>query len=255
MGQVQGVQPPVVPSIPHGEAGVRQVGHRAYVGGLWDEMGRLQFDFLARRGLRPAHYPLDVGCGSLRGGVHFIAYLEEGHYLGLEKEPALLEGGVQELGEELFLRKRPRACTCRRRSTPGRSASRRTARGAVGVHPPAGSDCVRLPPPTAALRAAGRGLFRHVLRVVPAPRQPPPGPRPRLFCLYQRRNGFIGPAGGLGRGVRRGMGPPARAADDEFSAALTVRRGRPHWGRVSPTKAAKHDGPRKAGPRSHTSSL
>ena len=109
MAQAPGEQPPVIPAIPHGETGIRQVGRRAYVGGLWDEIGRLQFDFLVARGLRPEHYLLDVGCGCLRGGVHFIAYLEPGHYLGIEKEPLLLEEGVrQELGAEAFHSKRPR---------------------------------------------------------------------------------------------------------------------------------------------------
>ena len=60
---------------------------------MWDEIGKLQFDFLVERGLRPDHYLLDIGCGSLRGGVHFIRYLSEGHYFGVEKEESLLEAG------------------------------------------------------------------------------------------------------------------------------------------------------------------
>lgn len=67
--------------------------HRGRVGGLWDEVGRLQFDFLVRQGLRPEHYLLDVGCGSLRGGVHFVRYLEPGHYYGVDKDRALLDAG------------------------------------------------------------------------------------------------------------------------------------------------------------------
>lgn len=67
--------------------------HRNAVGGLWDEVGRLQFDFLVGRGLKPEHFLLDVGCGSLRGGVHFINYLDVGHYVGIESEPGLLRAG------------------------------------------------------------------------------------------------------------------------------------------------------------------
>jgi len=67
--------------------------HRGIVGGLWDEIGRLQFEFLVGQGLRPEHYLLDIGCGSLRGGVHFIAYLEPGHYYGVDKSQELLEAG------------------------------------------------------------------------------------------------------------------------------------------------------------------
>ena len=67
--------------------------HRRGVGGRWDEMGELQFRFLVDRGLLPHHRLLDVGCGSLRGGVRAIAYLEPGHYVGIEKEASLLEAG------------------------------------------------------------------------------------------------------------------------------------------------------------------
>src|SRR5262245_47018285 len=95
------------PAIPHGEAGIRQVGHRDYVGGLWETIGRLQFDFLVGRGLLPRHRLLDVGCGCLRGGVYFIAYLEAGHYFGLDKEPLLLAAGITEVGRELFEAKQP----------------------------------------------------------------------------------------------------------------------------------------------------
>jgi hypothetical protein len=57
---------------------------RSIVGGEWDEIGRLQFDFLNGAGLKPRHVLLDVGCGCLRGGVHFVAYLERGNYVGID---------------------------------------------------------------------------------------------------------------------------------------------------------------------------
>ena len=96
------------PSIAHGPAGIRQVGHREYVGGKWDEIGQLQFDFLVAQGLRPDHYLLDIACGSLRGGVHFIPYLEPGHYLGIDKEPELIRAGRdEELSATLRDEKRP----------------------------------------------------------------------------------------------------------------------------------------------------
>ncbi len=71
--------------------------HRDFVGGLWDEVGRLQFEYLRERGLRPAHSLLDVGCGALRGGVHFVRYLEPGHYFGLDVNASLLAAGQREL--------------------------------------------------------------------------------------------------------------------------------------------------------------
>ncbi len=78
---------------------------------MWEEIGKLQFDFLVERGLQPGHYLLDIGCGSLRGGVHFIRYLDKGRYFGLEKEASLLEAGrsvelkryaLEEKGPQLF---------------------------------------------------------------------------------------------------------------------------------------------------------
>jgi SAM-dependent methyltransferase len=67
--------------------------HRNIVGGMWEEIGRLQFDFLVEKGLKTDCYFLDVGCGSLRGGVHFIRYLEPGHYFGIDKSKELLDAG------------------------------------------------------------------------------------------------------------------------------------------------------------------
>lgn len=64
---------------------------------MWDEIGRLQFDYLVSQGLEPNHYLLDVGCGSLRGGVHFVRYLERGHYFGVDADRSLLKSGMAEL--------------------------------------------------------------------------------------------------------------------------------------------------------------
>lgn len=71
--------------------------HREAVGGLWDEIGLLQMTFLRSRGLRPSHFLLDAGCGCLRGGVHFVRYLDAGHYVGLDVNRSLLEAGLREL--------------------------------------------------------------------------------------------------------------------------------------------------------------
>lgn len=68
--------------------------HRGTIRGtkaFWDELGRLQLDYLVAQGLRPEHRLLDVGCGPLRAGVHFIGYLEPGHYAGIDKRSDNLE--------------------------------------------------------------------------------------------------------------------------------------------------------------------
>jgi SAM-dependent methyltransferase len=81
--------------------------HRDMVGGLWDEIGRLQFEFLKKRGLLPEHTLLDVGCGSLRGGVHFVQYLHDERYCGLDINASLIEAGKVELAAGRLLDKRP----------------------------------------------------------------------------------------------------------------------------------------------------
>lgn len=73
--------------------------HRELVGGLWDEIGALQLDYLRGRGLAPAHRLLDVGCGALRGGVHFVRHLAPGHYYGLDRNASLIEAGRRELAD------------------------------------------------------------------------------------------------------------------------------------------------------------
>lgn len=91
-----------------GLKGIIDSGHRQYVGGRWEELGKLQFDFLLSNGLQPEHTLLDIACGSLRAGRHFIAYLNTGNYLGIEKESKLLELALeQEIEETLLSIKKP----------------------------------------------------------------------------------------------------------------------------------------------------
>jgi len=51
--------------------------HRSAIGGRWGELGAMQLTFMQRQGLKPEHDLLDLGCGCLRGGVHFVRYLED----------------------------------------------------------------------------------------------------------------------------------------------------------------------------------
>lgn len=74
--------------------------HRVAVGDLWDEIGKLQFDFLVREGLQPHHALLDIGCGALRGGVHFVRYLDQGNYVGTDISEDLLRVGMEELARQ-----------------------------------------------------------------------------------------------------------------------------------------------------------
>jgi len=63
------------------------------VGGLWEDIGNLYINFLKSQGLKPDHKVLDIGCGSLRGGVKLIPYLESGNYYGIDKNQSLLNAG------------------------------------------------------------------------------------------------------------------------------------------------------------------
>ena len=75
--------------------GVARGLHRNLVGGMWDEIGQWQFDLMRSVGLEPGHTLLDVGCGSLRGGVRFVPYLEPGHYHGFDINRSLIDAGYE----------------------------------------------------------------------------------------------------------------------------------------------------------------
>jgi SAM-dependent methyltransferase len=68
--------------------------HRDSVGGAWEEIGRLQLDYLVAAGLSPSDHLLDVGCGALRGGLHFVRFLEPGHYFGIDVNKSLLRAAL-----------------------------------------------------------------------------------------------------------------------------------------------------------------
>lgn len=80
-----------------GDIAMPREWHRDAVGGKWEQMGEFQFDYLVHEGLAPEHQMLDVGCGALRGGVHFVRYLQAGHYVGVDAGPPLLAAGRREL--------------------------------------------------------------------------------------------------------------------------------------------------------------
>ena len=77
------------------------------IGGKWDEIGGLQFRFLVERGLQPRHRLLDVGCGTLRGGRHFIRYLDAGNYTGTDLSERAIAHAKQLVESEGLSDKRP----------------------------------------------------------------------------------------------------------------------------------------------------
>ena len=69
--------------------------HRVVIGGLWDELGPLQFNYMKDQGLTPSDSLIDIGCGSFRGGTLFIPYLNAGQYYGFDINQKLIDAGVE----------------------------------------------------------------------------------------------------------------------------------------------------------------
>ena len=78
------------------------------VDGKWKELGCLQFDYLFANDLKPESKLLDLGCGTLRGGRHFIRYLDIGNYVGTDISGRAIEYGRRLVVTERLAAKEPR---------------------------------------------------------------------------------------------------------------------------------------------------
>jgi len=87
----------------------RRVQHcpKSAVGGLWEEIGTLQFEFLVQSGLKPDHSLLDIGCGTLRGGRNFINYLLKANYTGIDISIRAIESAKELIHSECLEPKKP----------------------------------------------------------------------------------------------------------------------------------------------------
>jgi SAM-dependent methyltransferase len=66
---------------------IQAEAYKKYLGGGakgWDKRGTFQVEMMRALGMRPEHTLLDVGCGPLRGGIHFIGFLDPDHYWGVD---------------------------------------------------------------------------------------------------------------------------------------------------------------------------
>jgi hypothetical protein len=70
---------------------------RCFGGGVqeWDRRGLFQLHLLQARGLRRDSRLLDIGCGPLRAGVHFIHFLEPGNYCGIDYNISFIKAARQ----------------------------------------------------------------------------------------------------------------------------------------------------------------
>lgn len=84
---------------------------------LWSMKRQFQICFLRQMGLRPFQRLLDLGCGTLRGGIPIIEYLETGNYTGVELRKEVLEEGRKELVESGLAHKDPFLIECHRLDT------------------------------------------------------------------------------------------------------------------------------------------
>jgi len=90
--------------------GDRQAQRHALVGPgrLWREKREFQRRFLLEQGLRRDDRLLDLGCGTLRGGIPLIQYLQPGHYTGIDVRPEVIAEARLELAEAGLESRRPR---------------------------------------------------------------------------------------------------------------------------------------------------
>ena len=81
----------------------------AHVGApeLYKKSRDFQIKFLKVMRLMPEDYLLDIGCGTLVGGIPIISYLEKCHYYGIEKRPDVLEEARKELLASKLTHKMP----------------------------------------------------------------------------------------------------------------------------------------------------
>ena len=66
---------------------------------LWKMKRDFQIHFLKNMGLKPEHYFFEIGCGTLRGGLPLIKYLENNHYFGADVRENALNEGRKEIAE------------------------------------------------------------------------------------------------------------------------------------------------------------
>jgi SAM-dependent methyltransferase len=73
---------------------IQAEAYKKYLGGGardWEKRGAFQVEMMRALGLRPEHTLLDVGCGPLRGGIHFIGFLDPGNYRGVDFNPSFVD--------------------------------------------------------------------------------------------------------------------------------------------------------------------
>ena len=74
---------------------------------LWKMKQQFQIDFLKKMGLTKQATFLDIGCGTLRGGIPIINYLDENKYYGIDVRSEVIAEAEKELEQENLKSKNP----------------------------------------------------------------------------------------------------------------------------------------------------
>ena len=74
---------------------------------LWKMKRDFQIQFLKAMGLNQNDLFLDIGCGTLRGGIPVIEFLDEGNYYGVDVRESVIVEGRKELYEAGLESKNP----------------------------------------------------------------------------------------------------------------------------------------------------
>jgi SAM-dependent methyltransferase len=79
---------------------------------VWKVKREFQIAFLLDHGLRPGDRLADLGCGTLRGGIPIIDYLEPGNYHGFDVRAEVLREARRELEASGLAGKHPLLTQC-----------------------------------------------------------------------------------------------------------------------------------------------
>lgn len=78
------------------------------IGGIPEILGPWQLELLRLHDLEPNHRVLDLGCGTLRGGLHIIDFLDPNCYFGADPNQWLLDTGEIFVNDAGLAEKNPR---------------------------------------------------------------------------------------------------------------------------------------------------
>lgn len=84
--------------------------YKKYLGGgadAWTTRGLFQLELLKDRGLSQTSSCLDLGCGPLRAGMHIIAYLGRGGYVGIDFNSSFINAAQGVIAKQGLLDKDP----------------------------------------------------------------------------------------------------------------------------------------------------